>query len=74
MAGLRSPSKHKKPRVPTIRGREVGGAVQSNRKSIVQDQAVVCGLPAKLSPAKAELALWRAFLAEEIDAILRDGE
>jgi hypothetical protein len=38
------------------------------------EAAIQSDLPAKMSPTKAELALWRAFLAEEIDAILRDGE
>lgn len=31
-------------------------------------------LPASVSPTKAEIALLRAFLADEIDAILRDGD
>ncbi len=74
MAGSRSPSNHTKLPVSTIRGREVGEAIQYDRKAVVQDQAVVCDLPFKLSSAKDELALWRAFLADEIDAILRDGE
>jgi len=38
------------------------------------EAAIQSDLPAKLSPTKAELAIWRVFLAEEIDAILRDGE
>jgi len=35
---------------------------------------VVSDLPSALCPTKAEIALLRAFLAEEIEAILRDGE
>ena len=38
------------------------------------DPAVIADLPATLSPTKAEIALLRAFLADEIDAILRDGD
>ena len=74
MAGSRSPSKHTKPHVPTIRRREVGGAIQRKETSNGPEQVVICGLPSGLSPTNAEIALWRAFLADEIDAILRDGE
>jgi hypothetical protein len=35
--------------------------------------AVISDLPKALSPTKAEIALLRAFLADEIDAILCDG-
>jgi hypothetical protein len=38
------------------------------------EAAIKNDLPAKLSPTKAEIALWRTFLADEIEAILRDGE
>jgi hypothetical protein len=40
----------------------------------VAEAAIKNDLPAKLPPTKAEIALWRAFLADEIEAILRDGE
>jgi hypothetical protein len=44
-----------------------------HRQPGFESQVVIqSDLPAKLCPTKAELALWRAFLAEEIDAILRD--
>jgi hypothetical protein len=36
--------------------------------------AVISDLPKAISPTKAEIALLRAFLADEIDAILRDGD
>jgi hypothetical protein len=74
MAGLRSSSKQTQLRLPKICRREVGGAIQLKRKANSTEQPVVCDIPAKLSPAKAEIALWRAFLADEIEAILRDGE
>jgi hypothetical protein len=74
MAGSRSPSKQTKQRVPTIRRREVGGAIQLKGISIGPEQVVICGLPSGLSPTNAEIALWRAFLADEIEAILLDGE
>jgi len=72
MAGLRSRSKQGKLFPPTTYRRKGGGAIQPSRNSIASKQAIFCDLPDKLSPTKAELALWRAFLAEEIDAILRD--
>jgi hypothetical protein len=34
--------------------------------------SVTVDLPHRLRPMKTELALWRAFLADEIEAILRD--
>jgi len=74
MAGLRASSKQTQLRLPKICRREVGGAIQLKRRAIFSEQTVVCDIPAKLSPAKAEIALWRAFLADEIEAILRDGE
>jgi len=74
MAGLRSPSKQTKPCLRKTHRREAGGAFQRSQKSIASEQAVVCDLPSNLSPTKAEVSLWRAFLADEIDAILRDGE
>ncbi len=74
MAGLHSPSKQTKPRLPKTYRREVRGAIQLKHKAISSDQSVVCDIPEKLSPTKAEIALWRAFLDDEIEAILRDGE
>ena len=74
MAGLRPSSKQTKLHLPKTYRREVGGAIQLKRKAISSDRAVVCDIPAKLSPTKAEIALWRAFLDDEIEAILRDGE
>lgn len=41
---------------------------------VTPDRKIISDLPATLSPTNAELALLRAFLAEEIDAILRDGD
>ena len=38
------------------------------------EAAIKNDIPTKLSPTNAEIALWRAFLADEIEAILRDGE
>lgn len=35
---------------------------------------VACDLPISFSPTKAEVALLRAFLADEINAILLDGD
>ena len=53
----------------------VGRRAPKLRQSCFEIEAAIhSDLPAKLSPTKAELAIWRAFLAEEIDAILRDGE
>jgi hypothetical protein len=74
MAGLRPSSKQTKSRLPKTHRREVGGAIQPKSKAISTDQSVACDIPAKLSPTKAEVALWRAFMPDEIDAILRDGE
>ena len=51
------------------------GHVPKSRQSRLEPEATIqSDLPAKLSPTKAEIALWRAFLADEIEAILRDGE
>jgi len=74
MAGSRSPSTHTKLRVSTTHRRQVGGAIQLKGRAISFEQLVVCDISTELSPTKAEVALWRAFLADEIDAILRDGE
>ena len=41
---------------------------------VTPDRKIISDLPATLSPTNAELALLRAFLASEIDAILRDGD
>ena len=49
-------------------------APKSRKARSEAEAAIQNDLPAKLSPTKAELAIWRAFLAEEIDAILHDGE
>jgi hypothetical protein len=35
---------------------------------------VTADLPRRLPLMKSELAIWRAFLADEIEAILRDGD
>jgi hypothetical protein len=35
---------------------------------------VTTELPQRLPVMKAEMAIWRAFLADEIEAILRDGD
>jgi hypothetical protein len=49
-------------------------APKLRRSRFETEAAIQSDLPAKLSPTKGELALWRAFLAEEIEAILLDGE
>jgi hypothetical protein len=49
-------------------------ASKLRRSRFETEAAIQSDLPAKLSPTKAELAIWHAFLADEIDAILRDGE
>ena len=51
------------------------GRVPKSRQRLIDPEAIIqSDLPSKLSPTKAEVALWRSFLADEIDAILRDGE
>jgi hypothetical protein len=52
-----------------------GGEGDSSAGSLNGARFIVrTNLPSSLPPCKSELALWRAFLAEEIDAILRDEE
>ena len=54
---------------------DVRRSAPKSRKALSEAEAAIKNdLPAKLSPTKAEIALWRAFLADEIEAILRDGE
>lgn len=55
---------------PSKTGRDMRGS----GRLVTPDPAVISDLPAALSPTKAEIALLRAFLADEIDAILRDGD
>jgi hypothetical protein len=38
------------------------------------DLAVLTNLPNRLPPSRDEIAIWRAFLSEEIAAIMRDNE
>ena len=46
----------------------------TGRRRVEPDIPIFSDLPASVSPTKAEIALLRAFLADEIDAILRDGD
>lgn len=75
MAGSRPHSKNihltQQTIVPTV-GRRCASKLRQPR--FETETVIQSDLPAKLSPTKAEVALWRAFLADEIEAILRDGE
>ena len=46
----------------------------TGRSRVEPDIPLFSDLQASVSPTKAEIALLRAFLADEIDAILRDGD
>ncbi len=39
-----------------------------------REAEVVSDLPTQLPAMREEIAIWRAFLSEEIDAILREGQ
>jgi hypothetical protein len=53
-------------------GREPGHAAGSGSSDA--ETRTLSALDHAICPTKAEIALLRAFLADEIDAILRDGE
>ena len=59
---------------PTVAALPAGQVRGRHQVAAPPDPPVVSDLPAALSPTKAEIALLRAFLADEIDAILRDGD
>jgi len=59
---------------PAKGGQQAGRAVGRVQAEGAADPAIILDLPATLSPTKAEIALLRAFLADEIDAILRSGD
>lgn len=67
------PQKQQKPRPSQQIARAERGMPTSGPTGLV-GPTVISDLPKALSPTKAEIALLRAFLADEIDAILRDGD
>lgn len=56
----------------TIRGHEV--AAPDPRLARSHCSQIVVELPRRLPPLKEELAIWRGFLSQEIDAIMRGEE
>jgi hypothetical protein len=50
----------------------LGATVPPNGTQV--EPRVVSDLPGRIPPIREELAIWRAFLSEEIDAIIRDDE
>jgi hypothetical protein len=81
---------HLKPFAQTDADEHVGWAAQSpvdspSRPAVAahtqhsnpargDDERLTTDIPDRLRPVSGELSIWRAFLAEEIEAILRDGD
>jgi hypothetical protein len=60
------------------RGLNADQSARRNSASLVSchcaEPTVTVDLPRRIPPIKNELSLWRAFLADEIEAILQNGD
>jgi hypothetical protein len=60
------------------RGLNADQSARRNSASLVSchgaEPMVTVDLPRRIPPVKNELSLWRAFLADEIEAILQNGD
>jgi hypothetical protein len=66
--GIRATKRPKRTAIPAVPGdgRRSSSTTPSTKITIKSN------LPEHLPPLREEIALWRAFLSEEIEAILRD--